>query len=78
MEEMQKRTIRESVVREILANPDAVRSAGKNRLVLHKILIAEDAQKALLYRVFVDVDSAIPVVVTVYKTSKIVKYEQPQ
>jgi hypothetical protein len=78
LEEMRRRRIDKSIILEILAHPDTLHTISSNRIVLHKILIAEDMKKALLYRVFIDVDCSPPVVVTAYRTSKISKYERPQ
>ena len=69
--EMQRRDIPDTLVRQILKNPEQ-RLAGHGRDVLQSRF--EIAGKQYLVRVFVDVDRQPPEVVTVYRTSKIDKY----
>jgi hypothetical protein len=73
-QEMSRRGISEATVREILDNYDDVQPVRQNRVVVQKTIFAEDLGKALLYRVFLDIEDKPPVVVTVYRTSKIEKY----
>ena len=78
LSEMARRNIQKHTVNEIVSMPDAIRPVREGRVVLHKTLIAEGTKKALLYRLFIDIDRKPPVIVTVYATSKIAKYESFQ
>ena len=69
-EQMNERQIIEKEVREVLAQPEAVVSVGKGRVVVQAI------QGRYLVRVFVDTDRNPPEVVTVYRTSRIEKYRR--
>jgi hypothetical protein len=78
LQEMGRRCITKTMVISILQAPDSIHVVREGRIVLHKTFLAENTEKMLLYRVFVDIDRAPPVIVTIYKTSKITKYEKIQ
>jgi hypothetical protein len=70
--EMQRRRIARAAVIRVLAAPHQRYSVRRGRDVLQSR--ARIAGKHYLLRVFVDIDRAPAEVVTVYKTSRIVKY----
>jgi Domain of unknown function (DUF4258) len=69
-ERLLKRQIAEADVRQVLAQPECVQSVRVGRVVAQKL-----AGKYLV-RVFVDIDSTPPEVVTAYRTSQIAKYRR--
>ena len=70
--EMQRRGISSEQVRRILEKPEQRMTIREGRDVLHSRVMMEDG--LYLIRVFVDIDRRPAEVVTVYRTSKIVKY----
>lgn len=66
---MRRRGITKAQVGSVLERPDEVRTVGAHRVVAQAL-----DETGLLLRVFVAVNSTPPVVVTVYRTSKIAKY----
>jgi Domain of unknown function (DUF4258) len=72
--EMKRRGLGEAAVRRILAAPDQRIEVREGRVVLQARLTEGEPPKPYLLRVFVDVDRSPAEVVTVYRTSKIVKY----
>jgi Domain of unknown function (DUF4258) len=72
--EMERRGIDEAQVREVLANPGLVAAVRPGREVLTSLLQSGPNEHRYVLRVFVDVDRIPPVVVTVYRSSKIAKY----
>lgn len=70
--EMQRRGIDESIVRSVLAAPEQRHAIRPGRDVLQSRLVV--AGKTYLVRIFVDIDRAPAEVVTVYLTSRVVKY----
>jgi hypothetical protein len=66
--QMERRGIDELAVRAVLSQPETTRDVRPGRVV------AQGMQSGLLLRVFVDVDREPPMVVTVYRTSRIEKY----
>ncbi len=67
------RQIQLNVVWQIIQNPQQVIEDGN--LAILQSIVEEDGQKYLL-RIFVNLRKEPPMVVTVYKTSKIEKYWQ--
>lgn len=67
------RQIQLKVVWQIIQNPQQVIENGN--LTILQSIVEEDGQKYLL-RIFVNLRKEPPMVVTVYKTSKIEKYWQ--
>ncbi|MGO8822388.1 MAG: hypothetical protein ACLQO6_14365 [Desulfomonilaceae bacterium] len=45
-----------------------------NRVVVQGLIISVIVNKSVLLRIFVDIDSDPPVIVTAYKTNKLEKY----
>ncbi len=74
VEEMERRKIKDDILRNVLHHPEHVAEVRPGRIVIQKIVFAEDLQKMVLYRAVVDIDRDPPMVVTVYRTSKIKKY----
>jgi hypothetical protein len=72
-EQMLNRGIDETLVLQVLANPLQV--VEEDGLEVYQSIFKESAQEYLL-RVFVNSGKNPPLVVTVYKTSKIKKYLQ--
>ncbi len=72
--EMVRRQISESEVASVLSAPEQFEMVRQGRAVYQSRFQIGDPPKTYLVRVFVDVDSVPPVVVTVYRTSKVAKY----
>ncbi|MFN8617611.1 MAG: DUF4258 domain-containing protein [Dehalococcoidia bacterium] len=70
--EIRRRALPVEEVARALAEPDQVVSVRPGRVVLHRKY--SSGGREYLLRVFVDVDPKPPVVVTLYRTSKIQKY----
>jgi hypothetical protein len=75
-EEMQRRGLEESVVRQVLLAPEWRETMRPGRDLLQARMDLEG--KTVLIRVFVDIDREVPVVVTAYRTSKVEKYWRTQ
>jgi len=73
LEQVVLRQIQLKVVWQIIQNPQQVIEDGN--LAILQSIVEEDGQKYLL-RIFVNLRKRPPMVVTVYKTSKIEKYWQ--
>jgi hypothetical protein len=67
-EQMAKRELAESDVRQVVASPEAMLAVREGRVV------AQSVVAGYLLRVFVDVDRKPMEVVTAYRTSKIDRY----
>ncbi len=72
--EMVRRQISESEVASVLSSPEQVEMVNEGRAVYQSRFQIGDPPKTYLFRVVVDIDSIPPVVVTVYRTSKVSKY----
>ena len=72
--EMARRGISEADVRAVLAEPGQQRVVRPSRVVLASLLARDATGGGFVLRVFVDIDRSPPVVVTVYRSSKIGKY----
>ena len=75
LEQVQNRHLDKAVIDSALSKPDKQLVDTTGLTVYHKL--ARENGKYYLYRVFVNHDKKPPLVVTVYKTSKIDKYENP-
>jgi hypothetical protein len=73
-EEMARRQISQDDVDKVLFAPEQIQTVRQGREVYQSRIKAGDPPQRYLLRVFVDIDRAPPVVVTVYRTSKIKKY----
>ena len=70
--EMDRRSIPIEIVREVLRKPEQKLLVREGRVVLQSRVMIDG--KIYLIRIFVDKDKRPAEVVTVYRTSKIVKY----
>lgn len=73
-EEMARRQISEQDVNEVVRAPEQRDSIREGREVFQARRESGEPLKTYLLRVFVDTDCDPPVVVTVYRTSKVAKY----
>lgn len=71
---MRRRQILDEDVAKVLAGPEQTETVRKGREVFQSRIGSDELSKTYLLRVFVDVDVEPPVVVTVYRTSKMAKY----
>jgi len=74
IQEMARRQIADRDAIAVLANPGQVEVVRVGRIVMQSRIFMGDPPALYLLRVFVDIDVQPPVVVTVYRTSKIAKY----
>jgi hypothetical protein len=72
IKQMKLRNINSKIVALIINNPDSIIPQDSNVKIYSK-LIVEDS-KNYLYRMFVNESKIPPILITVYKTSKIEKY----
>lgn len=72
-EQMLSRGIDEALILQVLANPSQI--VEEDGLAVYQSVFKESGQEYLL-RIFVNSEKNPPMVVTVYKTSKIKKYLQ--
>ena len=77
--EMRRRGLSEELVQQVLRSPEQRIELRPGRVVLQSRIFMGEPAKRYLLRVFLDVDRRPAQVVTVYRTSKILKYwrEQP-
>jgi len=73
-EEMRRRDIAESEVAQVLAGPEQREVIREGRAVFPSRSKSGSPPRVYLLRVSVDIDCDPPVVVTVYRTSKVAKY----
>ena len=73
--QMEARGLEREIIEMVVLNPDKV-SDDKNGIRIFQRLVNEQ-NKTYLYRVFVNITKAPPMVVTAYKTSKTDMYEDP-
>jgi len=64
----------EATIHEILSAPEQRMEVRPGRVVLQSKIASSSPEKAVLIRVFVDIDRKPAEVVTAYRTSKIAKY----
>lgn len=72
--EMERRGISGAEIAAVLASPEQVERVHPGWIIAQSRLPLGAPQQIYLVRVIVDVDRKPPVVVTVYRTSKIAKY----
>lgn len=72
--ELSNRHIERAIVELVVTSPDAVRRGRLGRKIFQKLLFDPILDKSMLFRVIVDETEFPPLVVTVYKTSRIDKY----
>lgn len=77
LREMRRRDVAEDDVRQVLRDPEGVRTLRPGRLVAQRLFLREEPSRPYLLRVFVDIDRMPPEIVTVYWTSRIGKYRSP-
>jgi len=73
LQEMERRNIPEAAVKAILSQPEQV-VPGKDNRTIYQSRLDNEVGKTYLIRVFVEGTLDPPMVVTVYRTSKIQKY----
>lgn len=73
LEQMNLRSISIEQVSTVLQNPDKIEIESEGQHIFQKTIHLEE--RNYLIRVFVNVDKAPPLIKTVYKTSKIGKYQ---
>ncbi|PWK29218.1 uncharacterized protein DUF4258 [Arcicella aurantiaca] len=74
IEQIKNRGVPEEIVFEVLENPDRIDSEEEGQLIYQKLVLF-DGQKQYLVRVFVNSDKIPNLVKTVYRTSKLSKYQ---
>ena len=74
IEQMKIRGVPEEIIFEVLENPDNIYSESEGQLIYQKIVLF-DGLKRYLVRVFVNSDKIPNLVKTVYRTSKLSKYQ---
>ena len=74
MVEMARRDITEAEVRAVLSDPGQQAPVRPGRIVLTSLQEPGPGGRGHVVRVFVDIDRSPPVVVTVYRSSKIGEY----
>ena len=72
-ERLVSRGLSKQIVIEVLDNPDRIIRLDSSLSIHQKIFV--ESSKRVLYRVFVNHDLDPNLIVTVYKTSKLEKYE---
>jgi hypothetical protein len=72
--EMARREISEEDIRDVLANPEQTEVIRAGRAVFQARRMMNEPSKLYLLRVFIDINTNPPYIVTVYRTSKIEKY----
>jgi hypothetical protein len=73
VEQMKRRGISHSLVEEVLHDSTNFRMQDDCVKIFQKII--DDNKNIYFYRVFVNICKTPPVIITVYKTSKVEKYE---
>ena len=74
IEQMKIRGVPEEIIFEVLENPDNIYSENEGQLIYQKVVLF-DGLKQYLVRVFVNSDKIPNLVKTVYRTSKLSKYQ---
>jgi hypothetical protein len=74
IEQMTIRGVPEEIVFEVLENPDKIDFEEEGQLIYQKVVLFEEL-KQYLVRVFVNSDKTPNLAKTVYRTSKISKYQ---
>jgi Domain of unknown function (DUF4258) len=73
LQEMTRRNILRTVVERVLDSPEQIVPGEENRTIYQSRLDNEEGGVYLI-RVIVDIDRDPPLVITVYRTSKVQKY----
>ncbi len=73
VDQMKKRDISRNIVNEVFKNTDDIVKHDSCLTVYQKVI--EEKENKYLYRIFVNICKRPALIVTVYKTSKIKKYE---
>lgn len=73
-EQMVERGISESIVLDVLQNPDQQIQESEEKVIYQGIRYFDPEERNFLVRVFVNIIKQPNVVITVYRTSKIEKY----
>lgn len=74
IEQMKIRGVSEEIIFEVLENPDKIDFESEGQLIYQKVVLF-DGLKQYLVRVFVNSDKIPNLVKTVYRTSKLSKYQ---
>lgn len=74
--EMARRQISEAEVAQFLSSPEHSETVTARRQIFQSRIRWSERTKTYLLRVVVDLDREVPTVVTVYRTSKLSKYER--
>ncbi|MBI2215776.1 MAG: DUF4258 domain-containing protein [Candidatus Rokubacteria bacterium] len=74
LSEIRRRGIDESIVEQVLAQPEQEIPIRPGRVVRQSRITMGETERRYLVRVIVDLDRDVPEVVTVYRTSKVDKY----
>lgn len=75
LEQLVKRQLTVQEVQAVIAVPDAIVPSSSRRVILQKRLHLGEPPREYLLRVIVETDRSPMEIVTVYRTSKISKYE---
>jgi hypothetical protein len=73
LEEMQRRGVSQAQVEAVIANPEQV-LPGRHQRTIYQSRVDFGSKKQYLLRIFMDENISPPIVITVYRTSKIQKY----
>lgn len=68
LEQLNRRSISKDTVELVITKPDVISIEEENQLIYQKVI------ENYLYRVFINNTKSPPLIKTVYKTSKITKY----
>lgn len=74
IEQMKIRGVQKEIIFEVLENPDKIYFENEGQLIYQKVVLF-DGLKQFLVRVFVNSDKTPNLVKTVYRTSKLSKYQ---
>lgn len=74
IEQMKNRGVPKEIVFEVLENPDKIDVENEGQLIYQKVVLFDEV-KQYLVRVFVNSDKTPNLVKTVYRTSKLSKYQ---
>ena len=73
IEQIERRNISRTVIDEVISHPENIIKHDNCVKVFQKVI--DDSKNKYLYRVFVNICKKSALIITVYKTSKIEKYE---
>jgi hypothetical protein len=72
--EVERRGITRDEIDRVLSAPEQMEAVRVGRVVYQSRIVVEDTAQIYLLRIVVDIDRALPEVVTAYRTSKFEKY----